>query len=126
MKNKKNKWWNFFKFKFNKSKSKHDPNMENDNLWDQQLMGNNTTNCRRFVISVGNPKRKWWQFRKNHNDKKRSHNEVSRLIGDYQEDIHFDNSGEININNQENLPYNRQMWFPSDNRRPNIDTLNNN
>lgn len=118
MENKNNKWWNFFKFKFNKSKSKNEPNMENDNLWDHHM---GSSIHRRFVIPVGNPRRKWWQFRKNHNDNKRVHNEVSRLISNYRENIHFGNSGEVNINNQRNIPYNRQIWFPSD-----IDYLNNN
>lgn len=112
MKNKNNKWWNFFKFKFNKSESKHEPNEPNV-VPNMENYPQPVTTYRKFVIPVGNTNRKWWEFRKKYNDKKRVNNEVSRLISNYSEEINFG--------------YDEQMWFPS----PNIDTntfinLNNN
>jgi len=98
--NKSNKWWNFFKFKFNKDQSKHEPTIEphiddvEDNLWN---LGHTTH--RRFIVPVmGKPK--WWQFRKKRKYKKnhlRAKNNIS-MIKEYKEDIDWTSNGE--------------MWFP--------------
>lgn len=50
---------------------------------------------------------------------------VSRLMNSYKEDIKFiSDTGELTINSQSNLPFNKEYWFPeSESGSPEIETL---
>lgn len=94
---------------------------------DWKKVGNDEVRIK-FVIPVGNPNRKWWQFWKKKNiTPKKAQEEISKLISDYKEDINWDDeSGTISINGDKKLPYTKEIWFVTDNGTPNIDVIKKN
>jgi len=57
---------------------------------------------KKFVIAVGN------------SSKEKAEEQIGKLIASYKEDVEWDDSiGELKINGEKNLPYNKTIWFPS-------------
>ena len=77
-------------------------------------MGGETRRIK-FVIPVGNPNKKWWQFwKKSGVSAKEAQETVSKLISDYKEDIKWDDeTGEVSINGDKQIPYQKEYWIPS-------------
>jgi hypothetical protein len=43
--------------------------------------------------------------------------ELSKLIEDYKNDVNFDNqTGTLTINGKKHIPYNKQIWYPKDDK----------
>ena len=97
--------------------------MNMNEMVDWTKVGNNGIRMK-FVIPVGNPNRKWWQFwKKKGITSKKAQEEIAKLISDYKEDVNWDDeSGTVSINRE--LPYNKEYWFGTsagDNESPNIE-----
>jgi len=83
---------------------------------DWTKVGNNQIKMK-FIIPISNSNKKWWQFwKKSGTTAKEAEKAIADLMAKYKEDVKWDDeTGEVSINGDKQIPYNKEYWFPTPN-----------